>query len=171
MAVLNQPFPANQPDLCLHLINNSKAVIVDRDPRDLYVLFKKIIPNKSCFVPVDNVDNFIAYFEAIRSLYPKNSENVLIIQFEDLIYDFDKTIKMLESFLDLDKEKFDYSKTKFDPIVSLENTQLFNKYPELKSDINLIEQKLSKWLYCFDSKQIKPSANKTLSEIVKIADK
>ncbi len=171
LVALNQPFPANQPNLCLELIDYSKAIVVDRDPRDLYVLFKKVIPNKSCFVPVDSVESFIAYFKALHFYYPRESNNVLVIKFEDLIYEFDNTIALLESFLGLERTSFDYSKTKFNPFISLENTQLFNKYPDLKNDIATIEQQLSEWLYDFDKKQIKPTGDKTFLEIVKLADK
>ena len=59
---LNQPFPANAPLLSMKMFgNDTKAIIVERDPRDLYVLLKKIV--KPNWFPYEDVDSFIAYYK------------------------------------------------------------------------------------------------------------
>ena len=48
------------------------------------------------------------------------------------------------------------------PDVSINNTQLWNKYPEYDKDIKIIESELSEYLYPFEDYHIVPSyANRT----------
>ena len=78
-----------------------------------------------------------------------NSDCVLHVRFEDLIYEYEETVKKIETFTGYSdhilKRKF------FDPDVSINNTQIFNN-PSYKSDIELIrkiEVALPEYLYDF----------------------
>ena len=168
--VLNQPFPANDPSRVFKYFDHPKAIVVDRDPRDLYVLLKKVISSKCRFIPFDNVENFIEYYELLHKGNFSNSDDVLYLRFEDLMYDFDVTKQKIEAFLGLDN-MYDSELSSFDPLISIENTCLYRKYQDLDSDIAKIEKHLTKWLYNFDDKKIKPIGGKSYQELLKLADK
>lgn len=147
--VLNQAFSPNNLEACMSFFNGSKAIVVDRDPRDLYVICKKIIPNRTRFVPTQNVDSFIKYYKLVRSNYPRNEPNVLVIKFEDLVYNYDKIISDITCFLGIDEELFSNNDSCFNPSESAKNICIFNNFPELKNDILLIEKELKPYLYHF----------------------
>lgn len=171
VVVLNQPFRANNPKKDFMYFDNPKAIIVDRDPRDLYVILKKIISYKCRFIPYNDVDSFIKYYEALhKGDFMNNSNNTLYIKFEDLIYDFDITKSKIEKFLNIENS-YSQSKSGFDPLVSIENTCIYDKYPDLSEDVELIEQRLSTWLYDFENKKIKPKGGKSYRELFELADK
>lgn len=125
-----------------------KVVIVDRDPRDLYILNK--VYWRDGVVPVKNVEEFIKHFLLIRK-HKKNEKNekniVLEMRYEDFIYNYDLTLNKLLSFLEISpndhKEKTKY----FDPNISKNNTQLFNLYPQYEEDIKKINKELKEYCY------------------------
>ena len=168
--ILNQPFPANDPSRAFKYFDDPRAIIVDRDPRDLYVLLKKVITTKCRFIPFENVNSFIEYYRALHRCSTEKEDNVLHIQFEDMMYEFEATKKRIEQFLGI-QDDFDDSISKFQPMVSIENTRLYNNYPDLKTDIQKIESELSEWLYDFDGKKVQPSGGKSYNELLTLADK
>ena len=147
--VLDQPFCANNPQKSFKFFNNPKAILVTKDPRDLYLLAKNALGYQGHFIPTDNVNTFIRYYEGLmKSISLKDDDNILIINFEDLIYSYDNTRKKIEIFLELSpivgrKEK------KFFPEKSINNTQLWRKYGGFEKDINLIEKELKPYLFSF----------------------
>ena len=82
---------------------NSKALIANRDPRDLYVMNKEIYGE--WFIPTWNVESWIAYYKNSRqSIKPQkkhNKENILHLQFESLIYDYEESLAKINGFLNL----------------------------------------------------------------------
>ena len=152
--LLDQPFPPNQPEVVFHYFSSPKAIVVDRDPRDIYLTVKNMRYTSGRFIPHDNVDDFIKYYRAVRQGESNNSD-VMRIHFEDLLYNYDETISKIEGFFKLENHnnKFLY----FDPKKSINNTQL--KYVFLKDaeDISKIEMELSEYLYDFDHYDFKPN--------------
>ena len=147
---IDQPFPSNNPELCFNFFEDEcKAIIVVRDPRDLYLISKKLpYAWERRFTPTFNVDDFITYYKDQMDLIKNYSDNVLLVRFEDLIYQYDKEVAKIEKFLGLSSH--DYPKKKFDPAFSIANTQMSLRYPELKNDILKIEKELNNYLYPFD---------------------
>ena len=76
------------------------------------------------------------------------SKKVLRIKFEDLIYNYDKELKKIEKFLNFKKEEHINPKSRFNPEISIKNTQLFNKKEYIK-EVKIIEKELSNYLYDF----------------------
>lgn len=148
--VLDQPFPANNPSLCFHFFNDKcKAIIVNRDPRDLYIVSKK----NQCgwelrFTPTYSVRDFVVYYRDLMHTRADRQENVLNIRFEDLIYKYDESTKTINEFLDLHNHL--EPRRRFNPSVSIANTQMILRYPELQKDIEFIEKELKDYLYPFD---------------------
>jgi len=131
-------------------VDDLKIIIVDRDPRDLYIsgLCKRW---KTHVLPHD-VDIFCQQYMDMRKsldLELKNS-NVLKIQFEDLIYNYDSTTNKIVSFLGLNKKNHVRKQEFFNPSISINNTKLWEKYKDYENEIKIIENKLHD--YCYFSK-------------------
>ena len=142
---VDQLVPPNNFERYSRYVDNLKIIVVDRDPRDLFILEKMVW--KGSVIPTYDVDVFCKWFLWTRKMFQDSelTENVIKVQFEDLIYKYEETIDYLLKFADIDKEK--YKKNKFDPNVSIKNTHLWVKYPELKQEIDYIENRLSEYCY------------------------
>jgi len=147
--VLDQPFSADNPEKSFIFFDNPAAIIVDRDPRDLYLLAKEVLRSRASFIPTDNVYDFVTYYKVIRENRKKvvNTTKVLYLNFEDMIYEYKTTAEKIIAFLGLKRHEkpLEY----FNPEISKNNTQLFNKYTNYKKEIEYIEKELEEWLYPF----------------------
>jgi hypothetical protein len=149
IVVIDQLTPPNNIDRYLRYIDNCKVFLVDRDPRDLYVLNKYVW--KSKVVPTVSVEIFCDWFLNVRqdqtNVLNKGYENIIFIQFEDLVYDYQNTISKITSFLGIEYKN--HSKYRFfDPKISINNTNLFTEYAP-KIDITYIENRLKEYIYSF----------------------
>lgn len=148
---LDQLVPVISMDKYLKYFENIKVIIIDRDPRDLYVINKFIY--KDGVVPTENVDIFIQHFLLLRKEGYKNfRENVMRINFEECIYNYEESLKKISNFLELDEEKHDKKKRYFNPEISKNNTQLYFQYPEIENDILKIEKSLNEYCYKYPYK-------------------
>lgn len=146
ISVFNQFFSASQPELSMKYAKDAKTIVVERDPRDVFILGKRK-RETSCY-PYDDVKSYVEYFKACQGNADKEqSERVLRIQFEDLIYHYDNTVQEIEDFLGIKKHV--RKKQYFKPEVSVNNTQLKERFPQMQGDIDYIERALKDDLYCF----------------------
>lgn len=149
MIVLDQPFGANNPQACFPFLKDPYAIIVDRDPRDLYVSGKTKLMGQWHFFPIEPVEDFITYYRALRDNQPyrQSHSRVLSLRFEDLVYEYDKTTERIQSFLHLTDNP--HPRTWFDPSRSIANTQVFKRYPSFAEDVKKIEKALPEYLFDF----------------------
>lgn len=149
--ILDQPFIGDDPAKSFCFFENPKAIVVDRDPRDIYLFGKTVLYKRGRLMPTDNVQDFVKYFKLIREdrPYKKENQNILNIRFEDLVYNYDVTTSKIRSFVGLPDNKRQFSI--FDPAISMPNTQVFRKFPEYKQDIQYIERELKDYLFDFSS--------------------
>ena len=154
--VLDFPFPFGQMDYYKKYFNdNIKTINIVRDPRDTYIIAKRIAGSFGSWIPTDNVFDFINYYKLLCSKkIISASKEELLINFEDLIYDYDNVSSIINNFLGLQKK---IKSVSFDPKKSINNTQLFLKYPEYSKDVSIIEKELKEYLYDFDKFEQKPS--------------
>ena len=148
--LLNQPFVGDNPEPSMKFYEDPKAIIVIRDPRDLYIMARRIVTTQATWIPVADIEQFIDYFKILMTNREPgcSNENVLVVRFEDLIYKYDESVAEIEKFLSLKNHS---SKLKyFKPDVSVNNTQLFNTFTQFDKEIRMIEDKLAEWLYDFD---------------------
>lgn len=146
----DQLVPCCNVNRYLNYFEDIKVVIIDRDPRDLYILNKKIW--KESVVPCDEVDKFIKHFKLLRKhqKYEKeNTEQILRIRFEDTIYEYEKTMENIKEFLGIKLLKHKNYQKYFNPQKSIKNTQIFKLYPEYEKDIKKIESELQEYCYKF----------------------
>ena len=145
--VLDQLIPSSDINSYLNYIKDIKVIVVDRDPRDLYILKREFW--KEGRIPKD-VNTYIEYFRAIRAHQKHDEEDkskILRIRFEDLVYSYEETLKKILFFLDL-KEKDQINKKQFfNPEISIKNTNLKKKYLKYGKEINQIEKELKEFCY------------------------
>lgn len=158
---LDQPFSANNPQVCFPFLEDPYAIVIDRDPRDLYVAGKTKLMGKWHFFPIEPVDNFIAYYKALRDNQPYKEKHprVLNIRFEELVYEYNQTTAKLCEFLHLPDNP--NPRSVFDPEMSIANTQVFKRYPQFADDIKKIEEALPEYLFDF-SKYPEPDFSKEM---------
>ena len=149
IAVLNQPFAGNDPAKSFKYFDDPKAIVVDRDPRDMYVFTKRFLLSAGRSIPSDKVETFVTYYRNLRKGMPyHSSEKVLKIQFESMVYDYDKTTDIICDFCGIDKK--DRTNNIFVPERSANNTRVFEKYEGYDEDIKFIEDELEEYLFPFD---------------------
>lgn len=66
IVLIDQAFSGDNPERCFKYFEDPYAIVVDRDPRDLYILSKYYIHADSLWIPTDNVENFITYYKQMR---------------------------------------------------------------------------------------------------------
>lgn len=163
--LIDQLFPpTNVDDFFNYIPTNQecKVFVVERDPRDLYVTAK-------CFlnmgvVPLENVNKFCDWYLWTRG-QAKNkskSKNVMYLQFEDIIYDYEETRKKICNFIGIninsDCKQFEH----FDPKKSVNNTQVWKRFKGKITDLEIktIETRLKKYCYNFPTDTIQPDFSK-----------
>lgn len=161
--VLNQPFPGNNPVPYMKYFKDSKAIVVDRDPRDVFVFLKYVFPGHSYSVPLQDVNQFCAYFDNMhKNLQEKlNNPDVIYIKFEDLIYHYENTADQICNFLGL--EKNNNLRNYFIPEESEANTQVFKRFGN-KDELRVIEKRLAPYLYDFSKVVRRNSDNRVFDD-------
>lgn len=123
--------------------------VVDRDPRDIYTLEKYYWKGTIC--PTDSPEDFCDWY-----LYTRNSgsfddfldSRVVKIQFEDLIFNYERTVKQIEEKTGLDSVNHNKQFMAFNPKRSIHNTQIWEKH-NISNEIAIIEKHLKDYLYPF----------------------
>ena len=149
ITVLNQPFAGNDPSKSFKYFDAPKAIVVDRDPRDMYIFTKRFLLHAGRSIPSDKVETFVTYYKNLRKGMPyHSSHNVLKIQFESMVYDYENTTNAICDFCGINKK--DRIETIFVPERSANNTRVFEKYEGYDEDIKYIEEELEEYLFPFD---------------------
>jgi hypothetical protein len=145
--VVDQLVPPSNLQRYNKYFNNIKIIVVDRDPRDCYLLEK--LYYKGTIVPVENVKSFIKWYKLVRQhrKYERDPENVLRINFEEGIYDYTNFLEKVLKFLNLKENEHKQYQKYFNPSISIKNTKLWEKHPEYQKDIQLIKEEL--YDYCW----------------------
>lgn len=145
--VLDQLVPPFHTERYSKYFDNIKIIIIDRDPRDLYILNKKYW--NEGWIPTDDVDTYIKWFELIRREQEVDTKltNVLFIRFEDCILNYDDSVSKIESFLGLDGNMHTRPKKFFDPSRSIRNMRLWEHEQTFSQDIKKIASFLPQYCY------------------------
>ena len=100
-------------------------------------------------MPNSDVKEYIKYYRALNS-FIETSDNTLIIQYEDMIYKYEKTCRKILDFLGLNnrpQREFEL----YNPLVSVKYTNRVALYEQVINDISVIEKELPEFLYDFKS--------------------
>lgn len=152
--MVDQIVPPTNLKRYLRYFNDIKVCVVDRDPRDIFLLDK--YEWKDGVIPSD-VELFCKWYKYTRSHRKTESfadDRLKFIQFEDLIYNYDRVSKEIDSWLNLDeslhKDKFKH----FNPSVSINNTQTWKRIKYKKGEVEYIEKELAEYLYPFERQNV-----------------
>lgn len=162
IVVVNQCFSADNPSLGTCFFDNPKVIVVDKDPRDLYLLMKMESFVGCSWTPTDTVEDFIKFYERMRRGYEDiDQDKILLVKIEEMIYEYDKTISTIEKYLGISHSLHEAPHRYFDPSRSINNTQLFIKHPEMKEDIDKISIQLKDYLFSFENYPVMNNFGKT----------
>lgn len=142
--LLDMLFSATNPDAGTEFFDESKIILVDRDPRDIFIVSHRKDEEYS-FMPFDTVENFIAYYRALRK-ETTLSNKVLVVRYEDLIYKYWETTDRIIKFLGY-KNRPENEFKFFNPDISMKYTNL--KSETFEGEIKKIESELHEFLYDF----------------------
>ena len=149
--MIDQLVPCNNISRYLNYIDNIKVIIVDRDPRDLYLLDKFVWKGSPVLSDTKDLKTFIKWYKSIRYNADLNdTKEVLRLKFEDLVYNYDKSLIEIIKFCQLDKKNHKLKKQIFNPKVSIQNTRYWNKTNKYAKEIEVIEKELKE--YCYEYK-------------------
>lgn len=124
--------------------------LVDRDPRDLYLLCKYHWHMPIC--STGDPEDFCKWFLYTRhsgSPEKLNPQRVMRLRFEDLIYRYQEIVEKIENFTGLMPSNHVRQFEKMNPKRSVYNTQLWNKYTDDPA-ISVIEKRLGEYLYPYE---------------------
>lgn len=148
-------FPEQSGVVERYFDDDFRLIVVDRDPRDIYISDKyfwgtakfgyQMLP-----MPRD-IDGFCDYWQAMheRAYKQRGQKNILFVQFEDLIYKYDETVKKIFDFCGIESERHTRKKQVFDPDKSINNTQVFNIVEGADGICERIKEKLPDLIYKF----------------------
>lgn len=147
--MVDQLVPATEFERYQNYADDLYLITVDRDPRDIYTLVATV-PHFS--VLPHNINDFCEWFKITRAHRKTDKENErrMVLNFEEIIYNYDECTDSLMNFVGVDKSHHVSPRTKLNPDVSIKNTKLWLKHPELKKEIACIESELSEYLYWRD---------------------
>lgn len=140
---------------------NVECFVVDRDPRDVFLLNKYVWAPADTPVPFPvDVHAFVRYYKSIRRMEKKSDcKNIHHIHFEDIVYRYDDTIKYIKDILKIADDQHKKKRCFFDPDKSIDNTQLFYDC-NYEDEVRVIEQELKEYLYAFPYER-KPNTKKS----------
>ncbi len=146
--------PSNLPRYTRYF-DDIKVVVVDRDPRDLYLLEK--MEWKDGVIPHDDVKTFVKWYRYTRQHRKTETFDggtTLFVRFEDLLYRYEAETSRLRDFLGLDEAAHVAPRTLLIPERSKRNTRKWLEYPECASDVAYIEEQLPEYLYDYSSVEV-----------------
>ena len=144
--ILDQCIPTSNIKKSLNYFNNIKLIIIDRDPRDVYME----LMNQNSLIGAElresnNIEKYIKWFKTTRESEDITDAIILKISFEDLILDYANTVETIKEFLGTNvNHKYQY---KFlNPEVSRNNIKLWKAFPD-QDVMNKIYRELAGYCY------------------------
>lgn len=123
--------------------DNLKTIVVYRDPRDIYAFAKD---RNVEWIPHASANDFIMWYKRIMKGYKESlNGNVMVVQFERLITEYDIVVANVEKFLDIHNHKNKFRNLK--PDISARNIGMWRTSNYPREDFCHIEEALP--LLCF----------------------
>jgi hypothetical protein len=133
--ILDQAIPVSNINNAMNLFDSIKTIVVDRDPRDTYVSLikrKKLIGYD--LANNTSVDKYIKWHELLRKSYEyiDDSENILRVNFEDIVLNYESTVQKINFFLG---KEYMHNKPMelFNPTKATKSVGLWKKYEDQES--------------------------------------
>lgn len=149
IVVFDQLFPSSNLDRYIRYFSSSKTIIVNRDPRDLYLCSVKEIHDH--VIPTDDINQFCEWYDNTRKQNTHiDTKSIMEINFESLVLEFNKTAQKICEFLNISFELHKHIFNHFQPNISKRNINQKQKYKDKENEIRIIEKKLKKYLFDFE---------------------
>lgn len=153
--IIDQGCSAWDLERCLSYFDNAKAIVVDRDPRDIFVESINIgwSIGRECEKP-GGVEKFIKFHEKARQRFEKqnfDNENIMVLNFEDLILNYENTCETIRQFIGEEHSNHVHPLKFLNPSISKKNVGLWEKYKN-QNDIDKIFKSLKK--YCYNKEKL-----------------
>lgn len=146
--MVDQLVPATNISRYFNYIDRLKVIVVDRDPRDIFLLNKLKWKGTPVLCDTDDVNVFIDWYSSIRyNSFKGDNSNVMRINFEDLIYNYEMTLEKIIDFCMLNKNLHKQKFKIFNPKKSMSNTKLWKLPHKFQNEISEIENKLKQYCY------------------------
>lgn len=130
-------------DYTKNFLPHGKQIVVYRDPRDIYAIAMR---QNIEWITHDTVEHFI---QSMRQRYTHlhiDSKDYLVIRFEDLILDYEKTVAQIEKYLNLGEHKRPMSC--LDTSISCKNIGMWKNAEDIpQSDFDKIYEELMEYCY------------------------
>ena len=147
------PYRYDEIEKVINYFEDCKVIVVDRDPRDIYLELKR--SGKERYIPISSdpqkkANAFIKLFKSMRNEQEKlkSNKNVLLLRFEDLCIDYDETLRKIYDFLQINEKKHISKRKYFNPDESIRNVSLWTNASKNEKDvITIIEKELNEFLY------------------------
>ncbi|MBE9829811.1 sulfotransferase family protein [Campylobacter concisus] len=146
---IDQLVPSINTNRYFNYVDNLKVIVVDRDPRDLFLLNETHWNGASYICDTTNIYEYINWYKTMREhrKTEKKNNNVVYMMIEELIYEYDKSLGRLYNFLGLAEEEHIKKRQYFNPAVSKNWTRLWEKYPKYKKEVEIIREHLNEYCY------------------------
>lgn len=145
--VLDQLVPSSNIERHIRYFKNLKVFVVDRDPRDLFVLGKYVWKDGMMPADVELFCKWYRYTRAPRKAEIWDEKNIMFVQFEDLIYHYDTMVRRIVEWSGLEKQVHLYPKKYLNPAISIKNTRVWKENHQWAEEIKYIEGCLGEYLY------------------------
>lgn len=149
--IVDQIVPPSNLNHYLRYFDDIKVFVVERDPRDMYLAEKYVY--KGAVIPTESVEVFCKWYEYSRrhrKFENYDTEKVMFIRFEDLIYKYQETTEKIVKWLGFSKENHILPGKKFNPNKSIKNTRMWEKFPQASEEVKIISESLKEYLYQYE---------------------
>ncbi|MFW2601001.1 sulfotransferase domain-containing protein [Aliarcobacter butzleri] len=152
--LLDQALPVAGITKSIDYFSNIKAIVVDRDPRDIYV----DLINHNALIGIEckketreSTKNYIRWHNILRQNRSELSKleeegKVLCFKFEDIVLEYDKSINQICKFLNLDLQKHILRNKYFKPELSSKNIGMWKTHSN-QEEIDYIYGELKEYCY------------------------
>ena len=156
--VLHNALEPYDPQSLFPLFSSVRSIIVDRDPRDIFVTgatyssgFNDRVQTYSVVSGAHDVDLFVRKFELLRSnTNVAPHPGVLRVRFEELVWDYEASVDRIANFLEVDPSDHIRKGLHFDPVKSRANVGVWKTYPDQRQ-IARIRERLAEYCTLQDS--------------------
>jgi len=161
----NNMFEPYNPGKYFNFFDNPFLILVWRDPRDIYVSTKVgdmhmpsdeknygITKLHKSFTLSDNVNNFVKRQRILLSQCSfENTNRILNLKFEDIVYNFENSVKEIGDLLKIDLNDIDNIRKKVNPEDSKKNIGMWKNYQN-QDEIDFIKTELNDYMSKFGYK-------------------
>lgn len=149
--VLDQGILPYHFDLAKRLLPDLKAIVVDRDPGDVFLDAR----NYNAYPITNDPMDFVTFYRSVRDFAESQVDaQVLRVRFEQLVCNYDATAKLILDFVGADISQHRGRGSRFNPAVSRKNMGLWASLSGSdREDVDFIRKMLAKWNWPEESRR------------------